>query len=244
MRSSGKVSLFWKKNILILLSVLRYCRITNRMCPHMNAGSRTCFPAGKNRFISLIFLKGPGMMILERTSPFEKLRGKPEETVDLFSRTDDYFHELHDFCRQYTGLLKRQAFRVRLRPESLASMPMVLPRVVSYYGTRTFFTTFSQALWPKHYMSFFPKFRDRRAVESIVSESLRPLLPARSLRAVPGAIMDGAWHAGYAGGISMPGRPCPCPKARFAFCGRKWLGDHGLAIPLGSSVIMSKLVDK
>jgi len=46
----------------------------------------------------------------EKNNRIRELRSKPEESVDLVSRSDYYFDELGDFCRQFTGIKSDKLF--------------------------------------------------------------------------------------------------------------------------------------
>lgn len=98
----------------------------------------------------------------EKNCRIQELRGNPEECVDLLARTDFYFEEMGDFCRQFSGVWGDKLFAcgfghsLCVDAYGFAQGCLLLRHPDLLFNLRT--GTLAEALHV-----FFPKFFDRRA---------------------------------------------------------------------------------
>jgi MoaA/NifB/PqqE/SkfB family radical SAM enzyme len=98
----------------------------------------------------------------EKNLNIQEIRGQPEETVDFIAQTNHYSTELHDFCRQFTGLKSEKLFEcgfgrsISVDAYGFAQGCLLLRHPDLLYDLHT--GSLAEAL-----CSFFPKFSDRRA---------------------------------------------------------------------------------
>jgi radical SAM protein with 4Fe4S-binding SPASM domain len=98
----------------------------------------------------------------EKNRRIRELRGQPEEGVELLARTDYYFREMRDFCRQFSGVWGDKLFAcgfghsLCIDAYGFAQGCMLLRHPDLLFDLRA--GTLAEAL-----DVFFPKFFDRRA---------------------------------------------------------------------------------
>lgn len=102
----------------------------------------------------------------EKDRHIREIRSRPEETVDLLARAEYYFSELHEFCRQYTGLKSDKLFMcgfgkaVCIDAYGFAQGCLSLRRPEMLYDLHS--GTLAAA-----FLDFFPKFSERRAMHPL-----------------------------------------------------------------------------
>ena len=102
----------------------------------------------------------------QKNHQIREIRGKAEDVADFFSRSDYYFSELHDFCRQYTGITSDKLFEcgfgelLSIDAYGFAQGCLLLRHPDFRFDLHT--GTLEEALH-----SFFPKFLDQQAANPI-----------------------------------------------------------------------------
>ncbi len=102
----------------------------------------------------------------EKNLSIQEMRVLPEETVDFFAQTDHYFNELHDFCRQFTGMNSEKLFAcgfgksISVDAYGFAQGCLLLRHPDLLYDLHK--GSLAEALY-----SFFPKFCNRSATNPL-----------------------------------------------------------------------------